>query len=164
MEMVEMENVAVIGPDQNGSEAQADLLLERAGKYIYSIDFSMIINKLVMRHKWLHVEATETCHQYRNYLWLLKKYGTDKALPPSEDIDEFWHQHILDTRRYQADCRVIFGKYLEHYPYYGVDGNTSAADLVASFDKMQELYQQEFGVPLESTRYRFRSLAKLFVK
>ena len=32
------------------------------------------------------------------------------------DVDEFWHQHILDTRKYRDDCENIFGHYMDHTP------------------------------------------------
>jgi hypothetical protein len=29
-------------------------------------------------------------------------------MPPTKDIDMFWHAHILDTYQYEADCDRIY--------------------------------------------------------
>ena len=151
-----------IKSNENIPPKNIDTDIKNAYEYIYSIDFSMIINKLVERHKWLRIESEDACKKYRNYLWLLKKYGTEKPLPPSEDIDEFWHHHILDTNKYIRDCVNIFGKYFHHYPYYGVDGKTTMTDLYDSFERTQKLYQGEFDCPI--TAIRFYGSIKILMK
>jgi hypothetical protein len=60
-------------------------------------------------------------------------------------MDEFWHMHILDTKAYRKDCEAIFGHYLDHYPYLGIDENTNLDDLGNAFQKTQELFALEFG-------------------
>lgn len=35
---------------------------------------------------------------------------------PNKQIDEMWHEHILDTRKYSDDCQTVFGYYLHHTP------------------------------------------------
>lgn len=126
--------------------------LQQAKTYIDQIDFSMIINKMVTRDDWLEDEAQAVCKMYRNYLFLLKKYKDKFELPPSEEIDEFWHQHILDTRKYHVDCEAIFGKYLHHYPYLGVDERTDMKYLNNAFEKTLELYELEFGETIKNVR------------
>lgn len=150
-------------PDHSDIDTSNTPTLDEAKQYIYSIDFSMIIDKLVKRHKWHRTEAEETCRQYRNYLWILKKYGSDHSpLPPSEDIDEFWHHAILDTAEYFKHCGAIFGRYLHHYPYLGIDGKTNMDDLRNYFKQTQQLYTKEFGGPV--TAVRFRGFIKLLMK
>lgn len=126
--------------------------LQQAKAYIDNIDFSMIINKMVTRDDWLEDEALAVCKMYRNYLFLQKKYKDQFELPPSEEIDEFWHQHILDTKKYHIDCEAIFGKYLHHYPYLGVDDRTDLKYLNNAFEKTQELYEKEFGEKIKNVR------------
>ncbi len=31
-------------------------------------------------------------------------------------MDDFWHQHILDTRKYRDDSETVFGYYMDHTP------------------------------------------------
>src|SRR5438876_887189 len=86
--------------------------------YINTLDFSMIIKKMVREQSWTQKEAEEVVALYKNFLLLKKKYQYE--LPPSEEIDEVWHNHILDTLKYEKDCKFIFGEYLHHYPYFGI--------------------------------------------
>ncbi len=119
--------------------------IETSIDYIKSINFNAIIDKLVNQMGWLHSHALETCDLYRKFLILQRKYGHLYNLPPSEDMDEFWHMHILDTKAYRKDCEAIFGHYLDHYPYLGIDENTNLNDLGNAFHKTQELFALEFG-------------------
>lgn len=123
--------------------------------YIFAIDFSNIIEKMVSHQKWRRNEAEKTCELYRNFLYLNVKYPEYAPLPPSEDIDEFWHNHILDTKKYIQDCQVIFGGYFHHYPYFGIDGVSTMKDLQQSFQKTQELHHQEFGEYIYAVRRNF---------
>lgn len=69
--------------------------LSVARQYIFQCDFSKIIHKIVNQNHWLESEAHSLCRYYRNYLFLVKKYGDKDYLPPTEEVDYFWHQHIL---------------------------------------------------------------------
>ncbi len=81
---------------------------------------------------------------YKRYLILHAKYPW-MTLAPDRDTDRFWHTHILDTRKYAADCEATFGHFLHHFPYLGLRGEDDAKALESAFAKMQELYAQEFG-------------------
>lgn len=126
--------------------------LEEAKNYIDNLDFSMIIKKMVLMDRWSHKEAANTLQLYKNFLFLKKKYGADHKIPPSLDIDEFWHYHILDTEKYHQDCKAIFGSYLDHYPYFGIDSTSNKVDLAQAFDVTQRLHMQEFGFMITGTR------------
>jgi hypothetical protein len=119
----------------------SDIELKEA---VSAVDFSMIINKMVAHQGWNHDDANEVCRLYRNWLFLSIKYP-DKSLPPSEDVDEFWHNHILDTKKYRVDCDMLFGKYLDHYPYFGIDATSTMTDLGNAFADTQALHFAEFG-------------------
>ncbi len=142
--------------------------LEEAKVYIDSLDFSAIINKLVKYSGWSQADASTISQLYRNYLFLNKKYRAQYGmLPPSLEIDEFWHNHILDTRKYHIDSQAIFGEYFHHYPYFGIDGRTTPADAEAAFEILQKLHYQEFGDYIYQVRSQikwpsFRNIFKRF--
>jgi hypothetical protein len=145
-------------PDNNPS-------LSEAREYIYSIDFSKIISKMVNFQGWLKKDALTICKMYRNYLYLQKKYGSEYKLPPSLDMDEFWHAHILDTKQYRKDCQGIFGKYFDHYPYFGIDGETDMNETETAFKKMSSLYAKEFnGEQLYQIRGMFAAIMSVVKK
>lgn len=81
---------------------------------------------------------------YKRYLILHAKYP-EMTLAPERDIDRFWHMHILDTRKYAADCDATFGHFLHHFPYLGLRGEGDEQALQAAFEAMQRLYAEEFG-------------------
>lgn len=128
--------------------------LAEARNYIDSIDFSMIIEKMVREDAWLRQDVLATCQLYRNFLFLHKKYDLTSFFVPSIEVDQFWHNHILDTEKYHADCQAIFGKILSHYPYLILDGKMTKKDLIVAFDQMQQLHLQEFGTYIYATRTR----------
>lgn len=118
---------------------------------IDNLDLSQIENKFIHFFKWPKKNAKLACKQYRNFLKLQKKYGKKTALPPSQCIDEVWHLHILDTKKYKEDCDNFLGYFLDHAPYYPSEQNavqkTKNAHLIYSdqFNNTKELYFQEFG-------------------
>ena len=81
---------------------------------------------------------------YKRYLILHAKYP-GLTLAPDQEVDRFWHLHILDTRKYARDCEAVFGYFLHHYPYLGLRGEDDAKALQAAFQTTQALYAQEFG-------------------
>lgn len=84
---------------------------------------------------------------YKRYLILHAKYP-EMTLAPERDIDRFWHMHILDTRKYAADCDATFGHFLHHFPYLGLRGEGDEQALQDAFEAMQRLYAEEFGSAL----------------
>ena len=125
--------------------------LEEAVVYINAMDFHLIQEKLVsgdrlLCRKWSEVEAEIAIQYYRNFLFLNKKYLSDyPVLPPMLEVDEVWHQHILDTHQYEADCHRIFGYYFHHYPYFGVRDDQDFSRLEVAFEVIQHLHELEFG-------------------
>jgi hypothetical protein len=88
---------------------------------------------------------------YKRYLILHAKHP-DLTLAPEQDADRFWHMHILDTRKYAADCEATFGYFLHHSPYLGLRGEEDAEARHAAFSEMQRLSAQEFGGPASAPR------------
>ncbi len=68
---------------------------------------------------------------YKRFLYLCAKYP-EKSIVPTKEIDKFWHYHILDTGKYEADCQQAFGYFLHHFPYFGMRGEDDAKQLTES--------------------------------
>ena len=95
---------------------------------------------------WLKRDAIDSRNQYLNLLYLKKKYFEHNyTLFPTEDIDEFAHLHILDTRKYRSDCYSIYGRFIEHNQYLGIDNKSNLNDLKKYFEFTQNLYYKEFS-------------------
>lgn len=119
-----------------------------AQQYLDQLDLSYIVDSMCATSyalpRWLPSEAQQCAQLYKNFLWLCKKHGAE-ALVPTREIDEFWHNHILFTRRYQRDCQHIFGAYLHHEPS-SPDEDPQA--LIRAFTHTKALYLSEFNQPL----------------
>jgi hypothetical protein len=88
--------------------------------------------------------------EYRKFLALQLAYpGQD--IVPCMIVDEIWHQHILDTIAYRADCDAIFGRFLDHFPYFGMRGPEDAEALADAYSMTLDRYVESFGTPPEGT-------------
>ncbi|MFM2357397.1 MAG: hypothetical protein RJA61_134 [Candidatus Parcubacteria bacterium] len=92
---------------------------------------------------WTQDQADEAEKWYRRYIATIIKYPNATSHVPNGPIDTFWHQHILDTAAYRDDCAHILGYFLDHYPYFGLNGDAKERD--DSFDETNQLYIAMFG-------------------
>jgi len=95
-----------------------------------------------------HLALMET--EYRKFLVLHLLYPGGEIVP-CKLVDEFWHSHILDTIAYRADCHILFGAFLDHFPYFGMRGEEDAAALQDAYVATLERYQIAFGPPPAGT-------------
>jgi hypothetical protein len=118
-------------------------------KRVGEIDLSKINKKL--QHDdpdyWTDGKIAEAEEAYRRYLALNLLYP-EKTLAVNKVLDDYWHSHILDTRKYAEDCNHIFGKILEHYPYFGLPGEKDEGENVPAFAVTQRVWEEAFGTPL----------------
>ncbi|MCG9628398.1 hypothetical protein L1D34_26635, partial [Vibrio mediterranei] len=105
---------------KNKSEVRAAIL---------DIDFTWIERKLTkpdpnISKVWTLEGVKDAISQYRNFMFLLYLYHKDHKVVPSIEVDEIWHHHILDTRKYFSDCEEVYGEYMHHFPYFGMRGES----------------------------------------
>ena len=114
-----------------------------------SIDLKPISEKLWHGNpiRWTRAVLVEAEKNYRRFLALHLMYPTE-SLVPNELLDEYWHQHILDTRKYAADCEAVFGYFLHHDPYFGLGGDEDRQRNLEAFANTQKLWEEAFGVLL----------------
>ena len=91
---------------------------------------------------WSDTKADQAIVEYKRFLGLKSKNRAARIVP-TKLVDQVWHQHILDTRKYELDCRMIFGGTLHHNPYLGLQGDADVWE--ASFKETHALYDKEFG-------------------
>jgi hypothetical protein len=83
------------------------------------LDLAPIKYKLLKDKGWTLERANRVEPQYKAFLFLIGSKVRAEFVP-TFDIDEMWHAHILDTRKYMTDCARWFGEYIHHYPYLGM--------------------------------------------
>lgn len=116
---------------------------------INNIDFTMIKLKLQDTEEgqgWNQAQCNEGEREYKKFLGLKRTYP-EKDIVPNHMVDIFWHQHILDTVKYSEDCEAIFGYFLHHFPYFGMNGDQDARNLSDAFEETKALYKKHFRIP-----------------
>jgi hypothetical protein len=100
---------------------------------------------------WSREYADSIAGAYRTYLTMLVKYPDDaEDIMLSEDVDEFWHTHILQTRKYTQDCLNVFGTFLHHEPHVGEITSADLEKRTLQAEKTRQLYEREFGSARQS--------------
>jgi hypothetical protein len=127
------------------SKIVRDERLDEALRRTARLDFSLLKTKLVEERGWTVEFVDEVEDLYRKFLALNARYP-DRKVCPTGPIDDFWHAHILDTRAYAADCDLLFGRFLHHFPYFGMRGPADRADLEQTFQESMELFIIHFGI------------------
>jgi hypothetical protein len=89
---------------------------------------------------WSKDKADLAIAEYRDFLRLIFSHPRER-LVPGPGVDEVWHLHVLDTRKYAADCRLVFGYFVHHIPSYA---DESASDPNARA-RTVALYQKVFN-------------------
>jgi hypothetical protein len=85
-------------------------------KKIEALNLSLIAETAIRRHRWSADRAESAEHEYRKFLYLLMLCPNKTLMPWSDDLDLFWHEHILHTKQYAADCQHLFGRFINHDP------------------------------------------------
>ena len=110
------------------------------------IDLSSVREAMMEKHGWT-AHRTETAEiEYVRFLTLLQMRPGFMLVPwldaeGRDDLDQFWHQHILDTAKYAADCNAMFGRMIHHNPRV-VRGSEVEQE---SVEKTRRLYERTFG-------------------
>jgi hypothetical protein len=107
-------------------------------RFIDNLDLTNLKIKLQTQNGWTRDKSETAEMWYKRFLILRLKYP-DVELVPNKEIDEIWHLHILDTKKYSNDCLDIFGTFFHHSPSYG------KRKLSKEFEITESLYRAEFG-------------------
>ncbi len=84
---------------------------------VNELDLSRVAAKLQKNPAWTANRTQKTEREYRRFLRLIGENPGAIIVPWSQDLDDFWHGHIQDTRRYTADCHELFGRFIHHDPH-----------------------------------------------
>jgi hypothetical protein len=114
---------------------------------------------MVEKHGWTAERAAAAEAEYVRFLILVKMKPGFMLVPwlnpqGRDDLDQFWHQHILDTSKYAADCKALFGRMIHHNPNL-LRGSEQESDAA---EKTKRLYTRTFdsgyfGSEADSTSY-----------
>lgn len=109
---------------------------------INSIDLESVAEKFLSRKSfwwrfWNFKKVILIEAEYKKFLYLIATHKGELIIPWTQDLDDFWHEHILDTRKYQEDCMKIFGEIVHHNPHVpkGTKTHKEASKTTASYYK-----------------------------
>lgn len=102
---------------------------------IWTFDLSPITRRL--ERKGMH-DAPRLEAEFRRVAALFYLHPTE-GIAPSAEIDEFWHEFILDTHRYRAFCAKAYGAYMDHCP------DDTNSGMWPPYERTKELYRAQFG-------------------
>ena len=123
--------------------------LQNVWEKIFSLDFTIQKSKMnEPAFEGWSLEKLDIVEQQYKRMWFLWYKYNPKLLPPSFDIDKFWHHHILDTEKYHKDSQQVFGYYRHHKAQ-----STKCSEEVNNlrnqyFEETLSLYQKELGEEL----------------
>ena len=125
------------------------------------VDLSMLEQKLMDREEgdgWTQADTTALRTEYQRYFAMIIVLPNE-PLAPSHSIDDYWHAHILDTAAYARDCQLLAGKFIHHFPYFGIRGPDDAAALRAGFELTLALYRVIFEIEVPDVWFAGPQLA-----
>ena len=125
---------------------KASLSAKTGTKIPEELELNSVRNALMEKQGWPLARAEAARSEYVRFLTLLRQKPGFMLIPwrnkeGQDDLDQFWHQHILDTEKYVADCNALFGRMIHHNPHV-VRGSGDETDAV---EKTQRLYARTFG-------------------
>lgn len=89
-----------------------------------TLDLTTIMARVVAEQGLTADQAPRAEQQYRDFL-TLKAAHPDRLISPTKLADLVWHEHITHTRKYMADCDMLFGAYLHHTPMQQTDAEVA---------------------------------------
>ncbi|WP_414526956.1 glycine-rich domain-containing protein [Nodularia chucula] len=92
---------------------------------------------------WTREQTVRALKQYVIFLFLMYVYPHNKIIP-TQEIDAVWHSHLLDTAKYKEDCQMLFGRFINHFPYAGLMDEVDRNDWEVAFAETQVLFAEHF--------------------
>jgi hypothetical protein len=116
---------------------------------VQALNLNSVTTQLVSRKNWSPDRVDAAVRRYRGFLYLTVA-GVVRNTCPTAQVDEIWHQHILNTKQYAADCERLAGGFIHHAPSSGADPEESQI-LGDLFFRTWVAYESEFGEPYVET-------------
>jgi hypothetical protein len=110
-------------------------------------DHDFLVSRVVEEHGWSVERAKGAIVEYLRFLVMLAE-APKMELVASSDIDLVWHEHLIDTKNYAADCQRLFGHFIHHRRARTPD---ELAEIPEAYQNTKDVYKSRFGEtpPLE---------------
>lgn len=112
-----------------------------------NLDFGPLAYKLMNPEDRPGLSFEQSIDAIKKYKGFLALYAANpgKPISPSRYVDYVWHTHILDTELYTVQTGLLFGHYLQHFPFFGKRGEADEKQLVAAAEFTKSEALSRFG-------------------
>ncbi len=111
---------------------------------IQSIDMDFLTKQIQKKLDWSDQRIKNALIRYRQYLYITAVQ--EKPIIPTKDVDDVWHQHILNTKLYSRHCDMIYGKMLHHQPFDSEESKKES-DALKLPDIAKEYFKEDYPEP-----------------
>ncbi len=116
---------------------------------VEALNLEPVTMQLVNFCGWSEPRARAAERRYRRF-YFLKALFPGKSASPSDEIDQYWHQHIINTAKYAIDCMNVAGVFL-HHDFLSPDDPVDAKTLEKLRLETWIAYELLFDEPYEET-------------
>lgn len=97
--------------------------------------------RLARENRWSQEFACRVVVEYKRFLYLCLAAG--HPVTPSDEVDQAWHLHLVNTRSYWQDlCQETLGQEIHHGPTRG--GEVENSKFIDWYGRTLKSYYQEF--------------------
>lgn len=114
-----------------------------------ALDLRQVVAQFVNYQGWSVERAAAGERRYRRFFYL-KAVLPEGHASPTPEVDLFWHQHIINTRQYGADCQRVGGRFM-HHMFLEPDDPAQARELSTVWVATWVCYETLFEEPYEET-------------
>jgi hypothetical protein len=105
---------------------------------VMSYQFEPVVYRMIDKYQWNEEESRECFEDIKRFLYMA--VIADKAVAPTEKLDEMWHNFILYTMDYDEFCRMYLGLFVHHRPRRRDDPKSTRNMRQETMDFARELF------------------------
>jgi hypothetical protein len=127
--------------------------MDKRWEKVAGLDLQPVRQKFAIKKGfWWRVrwDAERIEQEYRQFLYLIICNPDKTVIPWSGDLDDFWHEHILDTAKYAQDCNTILGGFIHHNPHSPKNTISHGKAL----EETRKMYEAAFSESIRKGRNR----------
>lgn len=129
-------------------------------------DFSQIIRithlKFNEAGKKTRLTDEEAVVSLKQYYALPLLFPERKELAVSSIVDDYWHNHVLDTKGYRRFCDSVYGRFMDHVLLDKTD-HDALQHVTALYGDTREMLQKAFGQHVLEKAYPLKATADVVI-
>lgn len=126
------------------SVSQLELAADRPWDFPEMVltDYEYLRERIAEEYDWSFEYSIKAIGEYVRFLVLIAE-SPHLELIASTHVDMVWHEHMLETQMYEADCHRMFGFFLHHYRARSPD---EIDEIPNAYILTRRVYRLRFGI------------------